>query len=80
MPQWLLSVCRLTHALLQLVSIGPESVVQSTLQLPPLHTGLPEVAEHALPQVPQLFGSLWTAVQAPPLHIRSPAGQAQWPA
>jgi hypothetical protein len=79
-PQWEVSVSRLTQALLQSVSTGPASVVQSTLHVPLRHTGRPELATQALPQVPQLFGSLRTAVQAPPLHMRSPAGQAQRPA
>lgn len=79
-PQWLLSVCRSTQALLQFVSIGPVSLLQSTLHVPLRHTGVPELAEQALPQAPQLAGSLRTAVHAPPLHMRSPIGQAQRPA
>jgi hypothetical protein len=69
----------LTHALLQLVSIAPVSVVQSTLQMPLRHTGVPDVAEHIVPHAPQLFGSLKIAVHAPPLHVSSPAGHAHWP-
>jgi hypothetical protein len=80
-PQWEVSVWRSTHALLQSVSIAPASLpLQLTLHRPALHTGVPDVAEHALPHTPQLAGSLCTAVHAPPLHIRSPAGHEQRPA
>lgn len=75
-----MSVWRLTHALLQSVSIAPESPLQLTLHRPPLHTGVPELAEQTLPHAPQLLGSLCTAVHAPPLHIKSPVGHAQRPA
>jgi len=50
--------------LLQLVSVGPELVVQSTEQVPLLHLGVPPSAWQTLPQRPQLFVSLWTVVHA----------------
>jgi hypothetical protein len=64
LPQLSASVCVSTHALLQLVRF----VEQVTLHAPALQTGVPPSAWHGRPQPPQLFGSLWIAVHAPPLH------------
>jgi hypothetical protein len=54
-------------------------VVQSALHTPPLQKGVPPSTEHVTPQSPQLFGSVWIAVHAPPLHSLSAAGQWHWP-
>jgi hypothetical protein len=79
LPQFLLSVCTSTQELpLQAVSGGPESVVQSAWHLPFAQKGLPFITEHVMPHPPQLFGSLWIAVHAPPLHSASPGAQAHW--
>jgi len=50
--------------LLQLVSEGPELVVQSAEQVPLLHAGVPPSAWQTLPQRPQLFVSFSTEVHA----------------
>jgi hypothetical protein len=69
-PQWLGFAWRSTHALAQLVSVGPESVSQLTAHTPALQTGVP--AGHAVPQPPQLLGSLRVCVQTLPGGQRMP--------
>ena len=60
-PQCIESVCKLAHALLQFVSIGPESVVHVSTQVPFKQLGVD--AGHRLPQPPQLFGSVFRLMQ-----------------
>ena len=79
LPQLALSVCTSTQALPQAVSGGPESVVQSVRHLPWAQNGVPFITEHTLPQLPQLAGSLWIAVHAPPLHTAWSAGHMHMP-
>ena len=60
-PQCIESVCRSTHALLQFVSIGPESVAHVSTQVPSKQLGV--AAGHATPQPPQFFGSVLRLTQ-----------------
>jgi len=62
-----------THALLQFVS----PVAHATVHAPCEQTGV--AAGQTLPQAPQLRGSLWVAVQTPPLHLRPWFGQPHLP-
>jgi len=63
-PQFAESFPVSTHALLQSVSAGPASAEHDVVHTPPAQTGVepPSVAQTLL-QLPQLFGSLWVAVQ-----------------
>jgi hypothetical protein len=54
----------LTHALLQFVSGGPESVAHVNTQVPFRQLGV--AAVHALPQLPQFLGSVLMLMQAAP--------------
>ena len=69
-PQWLLSVCLLTHAPPQ----AERPALQPGVQLPATPTMLPPTGAggQALPQSPQLFGSLLVLTHAP-LHAENPS-------
>jgi hypothetical protein len=62
------SVWKFAHALLQLVSMGPESVVHVCTQAPLKQLGV--VAEQLFPQVPQFSGSVFVLVQTPLQAVR----------
>lgn len=65
-PQLFASLARSTQALLQSVSAGPASVPHDVVHTPAAQTlPLPPSAAQEFPQLPQLFGSLWVAVQTP---------------
>jgi hypothetical protein len=68
LPQWLMSVCTSTHVPLQLVWPAGQAHAPA-VQLRP--------AAQALPQAPQLSGSVWndTASRQPVPHCVWPAGQ-----
>jgi hypothetical protein len=64
-PQFSESICSFTHALLQLVRAGPESVTQFCTHTPLAQSGVG--AGQTRPQPPQLEGLVLTLIQAP-LH------------
>ena len=72
-PQLSSSLVVSTQAPLQFVSPAP----QVTVQTPREQTGA--VGGQTLPQAPQLKGSLWLAVQTPPLQRIPLLGQPQTP-
>jgi hypothetical protein len=68
-PQLLLSDCRSTHAVPQRVALGPHAAAP---HIPPEQVW---PVPHALPQAPQLLGSVLRAVQTE----LEPAVQTIWP-
>jgi len=63
-PQCIESVCRLTQALLQFVSVGPESVAHVSTHV--LFKQLGVAAGQLVPQLPQFFGSVFVFTHAFP--------------
>jgi hypothetical protein len=79
-PQLFASFARSTHAPLQSVSAGPESVPHEVVHTPAAQTvPVPPSAAHDFPHAPQLLGSLCVAVQTP-LQRCPPLAQRQAPA